>query len=517
MTALKTDVLNAGELDHRSVSNSTTEPPAPAPLPPVSCLLTAVADLLPSVSCRTYRCPGETHSISHSVHLARMAAFYSKCVDCRHRNDGSQPAETRDGIRSTSQQRMPRSSMLVDDGVRGVYLNELDRTRASEWSAAFASMLWDEQPRFGSVVLDDKPRAGIADPHAPDVGRTAVRAEPPTNMLPPLIATSSNHRRGPVVVIGFDERPSSPDMVTGVALGLRRMGCEVVDLGQTTGPCLNFAVSHLDAAGGVFVTGAGCDPAWTGFQFVGRAACPWSTGGRLEPLESRVRSGVMRPTRTTGSQRTFPGLTPYEAGLGRFFHALRPLQIVCGSATRLVPRVLDSLFLRLPCRLTHESLPVRQRNLGDPNDADVRRVASAVVSGRQHLGLIIDDDGERCAFVTDRGRLVSPGELARMLIDFELREHRDATFVIAKSLAKGLGDWLTARGAAFHVEDSTAARLTAALDEKLASVALSSDHRVWFRGDNSICDAIRTLARVLQALSLSDTTMNDVVTRLSQS
>ena len=34
-----------------------------------------------------YVCPGETHAISHSIHLARLSSFYSKCRECPHRND----------------------------------------------------------------------------------------------------------------------------------------------------------------------------------------------------------------------------------------------------------------------------------------------------------------------------------------------------------------------------------------------------------------------------------------------
>ena len=34
-----------------------------------------------------YVCPGETHPISHSIHLARLSSFYSKCRECEHRNE----------------------------------------------------------------------------------------------------------------------------------------------------------------------------------------------------------------------------------------------------------------------------------------------------------------------------------------------------------------------------------------------------------------------------------------------
>ncbi len=466
-----------------------------------------------------YVCPGETPAISHSIHLARLSSFYSKCRECPHRHDvGSHSvhpvAASGHAVEVSRVQvsRAVRASLLETDGVRGVYLNELDRTRAAEWGAALASMLWDDEPRVGGTRgHGDKGTRGDEDLVEGDAALS------PCPLVPVSPCPAASARRGPTVVIGFDERPASPDIVTGVALGLRRMGCQVIDLGQATAPCFQFAVQHLDAAAGLFVTGAGCDPAWTGFDVVGRGARPWSRGHKLEELEARARAGVMRPTRAAGSQRTFQALVPYEAGLWKHFHALRPLQVVCGSATKLLPRIVDRLFAKLPCRVTHVTLPVRRRDLRDEQDSDVRRVATAVVSGGQHFGLIVDDDGQRCAFVTERGRLVTPGELARLLIDFERHEHHHLKVVVTEALAGELSAWLMRLGVKAVTSEESAASVTASLVEHAARLGLLDDGRVWLGEATPTCDALVTLARVLQALSLSDASFGEVVSRMSRS
>ena len=480
-----------------------------------------------------YRCPGEAHPISHSIHLARLASSYSKCGECIHRNDaGSRQLSEM----NQSREKVPhiaRHSLLATDGVRGIYLNELDRTRAAHWGAALAAMLWDDEPRSGTAYRsesDDAAReleAGgdgrdfklsvespIASPSVgggEDIGFRHTAQDRSPVFRKAELRKSGVERRGPVVVIGFDERPASPDIVTGVALGLRRMGCQVIDLGQTTATCFQFAVRHLDAVAGMFVTGAGCNPAWTGFDVVGRHARPWSMRHKLDELEVRTRANVLRPTRAAGSQRTFQSLTPYEDELAHHFHALRPLHVVCGSATRLFPRTLDRLFAKLPCQVAHVSLPTRQRDLSDPNDADVRRVAAAVTSGGQHLGLIVDDDGQRCAFVTERGRPVTSGELARVLIDFERREQRDLKVVVDRSLSDELIGWLTPRRIDYGQSESTAASVVETLAKSDSRLGLLGDGRVWFRETHAICDAILTLARTLQALSLSDASFTQVI------
>ena len=482
---------------------------------------------------REYLCPGEAHPISHSIHLARLASNYSKCGECVHRHDsGSRQLSVSDPSRERAS-RVARRSLLAIDGVRGIYLNELDRTRAAHWGAALAAMLWDEEPRYGAACRSE------SDAVATELEAEGEERDIERSVELPIASSSAGdgadidlshtvqagslafrkaglpefrvERRGPVVVIGFDERPASPDIVTGVALGLRRMGCQVIDLGQTAATCFQFAVRQLDAAAGMFVTGAGCDPSWTGFDVIGRHARPWSRGHRLNELENRTRADVLRPTRAAGSQRTFQALGLYEGELAHHFHALRPLHVVCGSATRLFPRTLDRLFAKLPCRVTHVSLPTRHRDLADPNDADVRRVAAAVTAGGQHLGLIVDDDGQRCAFVTERGRLVTSGELARVLIDFERREQRDLKVVVDRSLSDELTGWLTPRRIEYGQSESTAAAVVETLAKSDSRLGLLGDGRVWFRETHATCDAILTLARTLQALSLSDASFSEVV------
>ena len=464
-------------------------------------------------------CPGETHSISFSVHLSRLASGYSACRNCHHNDALGQFPRV---LQTASHERTVGKSLVTADGVRGIYLNDLDRIRAADWGAAFASILWDEQPRIGRVAPKEpaKQHSNVMIQRRSDPDIVQSTGEGPTAGLDasspmPVHTVSTSARRGPMVVIGFDERPSSPDIIMGVALGLRRMGCQVIDLGQTTSPCFHFAVHHLEAAGGVFVTGSGRDPAWTGFQFSGGGALPCQQPDFLNELQRRANSNVVRPTRTAGSQRPFHAAIPYQAGLWKLFHALRPLQVVVGTSTRQLPRTLNSLFARLPCRLTHEVLPVRRRDLGDPHDVDVRRVASATVAGQQHLGLIVDDDGERCAFVTDRGQLVSIGELARLLVLFELHERRSAKIVIDESLSSQVSGWLNPLGSTCQVEQASTCLLPKTVIQHSAELGITADHRVWFGGAYPACNAILTLARVLQALSLSDSPMSDVLNRLS--
>jgi phosphomannomutase len=293
------------------------------------------------------------------------------------------------------------------------------------------------------------------------------------------------------------------------------MGCSVIDLGQSSLPVLAFHVQSLDASAGLFVTGAGRDSSWTGFDLMIRGALPFPYEDLLS-LEQSVKAGVSRQTRQIGRHQPLHGQSRYETSLEPYFHALRPLKIVCGSATRLLPRMLDRVFSRLPCELTHVPLPVRQRNLFDLRDVDMHRVATAVVEGQRHLGLVIDEDGRHVAFITDRGRLVSPREVARLLIEFAQREHHDAKFVVSASWLPEVRKWLNGRDAGAIDGGETAENLVRKLVEHEATVGLSADGRIWFGHPHPACDAVLVVANLLQVLSLSDAPFSEVISRFSR-
>lgn len=438
----------------------------------------------------TYTCPGESYSISRSIHLARLAAFYPNCRDCPHRFDDGHALPIPAPVQSDTACVNARKSLVSADRVRAVYLNELDRNRAVLWGEALAAYLWDRHPMIARRDFADRLQITSVEPQIP----------------------SSIAAGGPMVVVGFDERPSSPDIVSGLVLGLRRMGCPVIDLGQTGLPVLSFHVHELDAFAGVYVSGAGRDPSWTGFEFRSQNAFPFAYEDLLI-LEESVKAGVGRQTRQIGSYRACQGISAYESSLAPHFHALRPLGIVVGTSTRLMPRVIDRLFAKLPCRVNHIVFPNRQRQLLDPRDADLLRIATAVQEGTDHLGLVFEDDGEHVAFVTNNGRLVAPQEIARLVIEITLRESSDAQFVVPTAWLNDVKTWLTGRDAIVHDGGESASQLTGCLASNNASIAFATDGRTWFQQDYPACDALIVFARVLQALSLSDAPFSDVLAR----
>lgn len=425
-----------------------------------------------------YQCPGERGLISQSVHLARLSAFYPACRECVHRHDTGQiPPRTVVHLKET-ENRIQRASLLTDEGVRGIYLNELNRERAAAYAAGLAGLLWRSSPL--------KAREGL---HAPmDI---------------------SSVRLGPMVVVGFDERPSSPDIAVGVVRALRTMSCRVIDVGQVTRPCFSFAVNHMQATAGVFVTGAGCSPVWTGLEFESAGAVPISAGTTLNEIEQLADGPNPRPSRQAGQLRAFHAAIPYEAALGKHFHALRPLKVVCGCCSDLVGDLLTRTFEKLPCELFFTKTSLRQRGPLAAGDADYELLADEVRLHRAHLGLLIEDDARTCHVLDERGEIVAPLDITRLLLRYMQTQHPGEPVVVEESVAAQIPGAIACNA----TSESMSRTMT---DNSAVYGGSATSGRYWFRESAPTCDAVLTLARLLQLLSRSDAEFSRVVESLER-
>ncbi len=431
-------------------------------------------------------CPGEAHPISRAVHLSRLASFFPSCKDCPHRFDkGHLP-----GSALTRQESRPRpierKSLFAEEGVKGIYLNELSRKEAHLIAAALAGLLWEQKPLRGRT-------------------QTAAR---------------TTSRALPTVLVGHDDRPASPDLITGVTTALRRMGCQVVDIGLASKPCFWFAADHLQVHAGIYVNGAGCSPAGMALDFVGANGRPLSRPSRFLSENQnlslgRIEAGILDPypraTRNAGPYRTFRALVPYEAGLWKHFQTLRPLRVCVASGSRLVAKTLKRICETLPGELIEIPLPTRVRQPLDPQDADVLRTAAAVKEHRADVGVLIDDDGQRCAFFDEEGQLLSVAQTSRLIAEIRHGDCPNEPIVLEDFSPEELESLLKRLGMRVVRGGVTMAQISDSLRGHHGSFGGGASGRYWFREAFPTSDAIIALAAILKSISRADMALSRLV------
>jgi len=403
-----------------------------------------------------FQCPGETRPISHSLHLARLAAGHPGCRSCSHRNEtGWLPAHIAARVQSRTCRQV--DPLVTPDGLRGRYINQLTREKISDIVEHLVEML------------------------AGDCVREGVRR--------------SSH--GLRILTGYDSRPTSPDLAIGLVSTLKKWGCEIVDLGQASRPLFDWALERLRPDAGLFVTGGNRNQAWNGLDIIDHHGLPWCLPGKLQELEGRLLQTSNRTSRIPGHYEAIPLTAEYETALNQQFHAIRPLRLAV-----IAPDVLVRNFLKQQLEQTSCSVMflTGQYLTEEGSDRSSKIMVETLCERRLDAGFVIGADGRSCRLFDEGGYELTLQEVLKLLSQTITAKTSDGLCWIAQSYqpAENMifeGRWLT-RG--------TEADLLLAQRMEQIPIAADSAHRFWFRDESPACDAIQTLAKVLEVLSLSE-------------
>jgi phosphomannomutase len=113
--------------------------------------------------------------------------------------------------------------------------------------------------RFDPFVLREYDIRGI-------VGKTIHPAD--AAAIGRTFGTLVRRKGGKKVALGYDGRLSSPSLAQACIDGLRSAGVDVVSIGLAATPMLYFSVYHLEADGGIMITGSHNPPDYNGFKMM---------------------------------------------------------------------------------------------------------------------------------------------------------------------------------------------------------------------------------------------------------
>jgi phosphomannomutase len=266
--------------------------------------------------------------------------------------------------------------------------------------------------------------------------------------------------KGGRVVIGRDARLSGPmlrDLVTGT---LRACGLDVLDLGLSTTPSVEMAVMKDDeAAGGIVLTASHNPMEWNALKFLdgnGEFISP-DRGAELIRL---AESGdfLYSPyddlgdleLRDGGSDHidSILGLELVDKGsIGK-----SSLKVVVDGVNSTggiyVPRLLEALgiedIVRLNCeadgRFTHDPEPLPEH---------LRELSEKVVEEGADLGIVVDPDVDRLAFIDENGAPFGEEYTLVAVADLVLA-HRKGPTVSNLSSSRALKDVTDKHGCEHH-------------------------------------------------------------------
>jgi phosphomannomutase len=270
------------------------------------------------------------------------------------------------------------------------------------------------------------------------VGETLTAAD--AHALGRAYATMLRAAGGRRVCLGFDGRLSSPELASALTDGLARSGLEVLSIGRGPTPMMYFAVYHLEADGGLQVTGSHNPPAHNGFKMMlGKKPL---YGAQIQELGQLAAEGAF--TDDEGVITPAPLLDAYVARLVRDFRAGRPLHVVWDAGNGATGEALQAMTARLPGRheLLFADIDGRFPNHHpDPTvPGNLAHLIAAVRDRAADLGIAFDGDGDRIGVVDGQGRILFGDQLMQILAADVLARHPGSPILADVKASQALFD-----------------------------------------------------------------------------
>ncbi|MBI4409171.1 MAG: phosphomannomutase/phosphoglucomutase [Gemmatimonadetes bacterium] len=230
-------------------------------------------------------------------------------------------------------------------------------------------------------------------------------------------------RPGLRVVVGRDNRPSSPDLAQEIVRGILAAGVHVIDLGTVPTPVLYWAATRFETDGGVQITGSHNPPEYNGFKMIAGTRAFY--GDQIQALRGRIEEDDL----ATGEGRLEREdvLGAYTEDVSRRFRLARPVRVVadCGNGTGSLVAV------QLLERTGADVVPLYCISDGTfPNhhpdpvvDANLEDLIARVREERAELGVAFDGDADRIGAVDEQGKIVR-GDQLLLLYGLDVLERR---------------------------------------------------------------------------------------------
>jgi len=243
------------------------------------------------------------------------------------------------------------------------------------------------------------------------------------------LGTLLQRKSGRSITLGRDCRLSSPRLRDALLEGLVDSGCEVTDIGVVPTPLLYFSAVHLEADGGVMITGSHNPSEFNGFKTV----CGAGTlhGESIQEVRRIIEKRDF--LHGHGSHDDMDVIPAYLDQVAPQFEFSRRVKVVLDGGNGTAGPVVHRLFERLNCEVTELFFPMDghfPNHHPDPTvPANLKHLRDAVRAQKAELGIAFDGDSDRIGAVDENGEVIY-GDMLLLIFGREILTRKPgATFI----------------------------------------------------------------------------------------
>jgi phosphomannomutase/phosphoglucomutase len=301
-----------------------------------------------------------------------------------------------------------------------------------------------------------------------------------------------------------DCRLSGRRLRDALVRGILSTGCDVTDIGCVPTPLLYYSVFHLQAGGGVMITGSHNPSDYNGFKvMLGKSTI---YGEKIQELLRLIQSADFASGE--GKLSKADVLTPYVEEVASQFNFERRIKVVIdagnGTAGPTMRRLLEKLnvdavelFFEMDGHFpNHHPDPTVEHNL--------EHLRRAVKEHSAELGIAFDGDGDRIGAVDEHGNVVW-GDMLLLIYAREILSRKPgATFIGEVKCSQALYDGIRSLGGNPIMYKTGHSLIKAKMKEEHAELAGEMSGHMFFADRYyGFDDAIYSACRLMEIVAAS--------------
>lgn len=321
----------------------------------------------------------------------------------------------------------------------------------------------------------------------------------------------TDEKTGPIV-IGRDIRLNSKEMSDGLIEGIRSTGWDVIDVGLVPTPLLYFSLFHLDAKGGIMITGSHNPPEFNGFKVcVGKWAI---SGNEIQDLRKIIEKGEY--SKGEGKLSDHNILPDYIDMVASKISLKRKLKVVVDSGNGTGGIVAPELLRKLGCDVTelycepdgnfpnHFADPTVPENLKD-------LIAKTKETGAD-VGFAYDGDADRIGAIDEQGNILWGDQLLILFSRDILEKHPGAKIVFEVKCSQNLVDDIKKHGGIPIMAQTGHSPIKKRMKKENAAAGGEMSGHMFFADDfYGFDDAVYASARLLQLLAKGEKKLSELL------
>src|SRR6056297_3482439 len=213
------------------------------------------------------------------------------------------------------------------------------------------------------------------------------------------------------IVVGCDNRLSSPEIKVAVIKGLMDSGKEVIDINLCSTPMFYFTVAHYNYDGGINITASHNKTKKNDIKKVREKAIPISGENRIEEIKEIAFKENFKEKKN-GKRKNQKVLVDYlRYNLKKFkLNKFKDINLVVDTANAVPGMLIPELKERFPGNIRHLFSELDgnfPNHAPDPMDEEnIKELKNEVQKTKANLGIAFDGDGDRISFVDEKGKKI---------------------------------------------------------------------------------------------------------------